>query len=275
MTSPKTGATTTGSVLRAEPTAGSWQEAFDERCQAAEELSWLGHPSESLLLYCSAFEELTRVDRVPEDVVAAVRGALERAEALSPGVGGRGDGAGLAAWLESARSLSARAITNHAIEAGPGRRGGFAMALGLLLLFAATFVFIVKAMRPVPWASAQYADEYGASMAMDDDLTTEWLLPDQSLGHLDLALPRPRVVRAVVLYNGHNRDHLDRAVRDARVTIVDDDRVVDSAELHFDRIDSNVSTRTARLHGKKGTRVRIEVLAHFGTGAALSEVAIQ
>jgi hypothetical protein len=82
-------------------------------------------------------------------------------------------------------------------------------------------------------------------------------------------------VHRVVLTNGHNAPYGDRAVRRARIVVLDDDREVDSAELSFAKAEQTPEGRAVELAGKRGTRVRIVVLEYFGLGSALAEVEIE
>lgn len=241
---------------RQEPTAPAlaW---FSERCQAAEELDVLGHLTESDLLWRSALEQLiaTFDERQP-----ALSNEARRLLSEQPG-------AAREAWLTRVRPLVLR------VEAlsGPKPQTLLMKLTGAVLVLLACAVFVSRAFENVVSVSASYAPERGAEQAVDGDPASDWLLPDRTGGFLELALPRRRAVHGATVLNGHNLHYMDRAIQLARVEVFDDDRLVDSAELRFDKLEATPRQRTVQLAGKQATRVRLQVIEYFVNGAALAE----
>jgi hypothetical protein len=121
-------------------------------------------------------------------------------------------------------------------------------------------------------ASDAYSPSAPASYAVDGLDNTEWLLPDRALGWIDVYLPRSRHIRRVQVLNGHNRAYLDRATQRFRVTAYADDHPLATAEGEFARIKPGRSEVTVKLDARGATRLRLEVLSFFGTGAAIAEI---
>lgn len=236
------------------------RDAFLRSCQAAEGLSTLGYAEESRVVWCSAFARLTN-DHVAPGLLAQVRQLLA-------------DDSAEAAWQDRARTLSAECAAQLPATPQPPLHKRFSLLAGAAVFVIALITFAVRLGTPIVTASGEYAPAYGVSAISDGDTTTEWLLPDRWVGHLDFALPRRRAVREVVLTNGHNQHYMDRAAKKVRAVLYDDVVEVDSAEVSFEKIAAEPVQRTAKLAGKQGTRVRVYVLEHFGLGSSLAEVAI-
>jgi hypothetical protein len=128
--------------------------------------------------------------------------------------------------------------------------------------------------RPLVSASAVYSAEFPASQATDGLVATEWLLPGGQTGWLELSFRSGRHVRSVHLHNARNRWYQDRATRRFRITAFAGERPLASGEGEFDAIDSKNPQREVRLEARAVTRVRVEVLSHFGSGGGLAEVRI-
>jgi hypothetical protein len=182
---------------------------------------------------------------------------------------------GLERAFAAAERLSAftvRALRSPAQRRARVRR--FAL-LGAVTAVAALVVAIWIGRRPLLTASAVYSQEFPAAAAGDGLVATEWLLPGGQTGWLDVGFRRGRQVRLVRVTNGHNRHYRDRATRRFRVTAFAGERPVATAEAEFDGITSKTPERVVRIEARSVTRVRVEVLSHFGTGAGLAEVRIE
>ena len=121
-------------------------------------------------------------------------------------------------------------------------------------------------------ASATHSPEAPAAYAVDGIDTTEWLLPDDTLGWLDVYLPRPTDVRGLRVLNGHNRFYLDRAAKRVRATAYAHDEELSSAEGQFAGIKDGHPALDLKLDASGVTRVRVEILSFFGAGSAIAEV---
>lgn len=179
-----------------------------------------------------------------------------------------------AAWAETERFLrfSERRLLPAVVR--KRRRRVLAAALVLAVLLA---IFVSERLwgRVRARASASYSPESPASYAIDGIDSTEWLLPDGTLGWLDLYLPRATHVRSVVVLNGHNRFYLDRGTQRVRVTAYKNNEELASAEGAFKGIKDGHPALKLPLHADGVTRVRVEVLSFFGSGSAVAEVEVQ
>ncbi|MEO7036681.1 MAG: hypothetical protein ABI548_22225 [Polyangiaceae bacterium] len=152
-------------------------------------------------------------------------------------------------------------------------RWRWAAAAVLAGLIALLFVERLRA-RPHAHASAEYSDDYAAVNTTDGLGATEWLLPSDTLGWLDITLPSARAVHRVRLFNAHNVFYLDRATRDVHVTAFSEKGPVASATGGFKQLDPDQSILDLPLEANDVTRVRIEVLSYFKRGAGLADVEV-
>jgi hypothetical protein len=124
-------------------------------------------------------------------------------------------------------------------------------------------------------ASATYHEMFVPANAIDGFAISEWLLPDQTAGWLDVKLEKPRNIRAVKLTNGHNRNFHDRAIHDFRVEAYAGDRLITAKDGSFPPIDPHGTTTEIPLPADGVTRVRVVVKTWYGLGAALAEVELE
>ena len=176
-------------------------------------------------------------------------------------------------WAEVERlsRFTVRRFTPTEVRVRTRRR--WAAAAALAGLFAVVFVLRLRA-RPHAHASQEYSDEHAATNATDGMGSTEWLLPDNTLGWLDLTLPSPRAIHRVRLFNCHNVFYLDRATREVRVTAYSEKGPVGSATGQFKELDPNQSILDLPLEANEVTRVRVEVLSYFDRGGGLADVEV-
>lgn len=123
-------------------------------------------------------------------------------------------------------------------------------------------------------ASTTFNATYPPEHAVDGLIATEWLLPDNTEGWIDLSFKSPRSVRSVTLSNCHNGGFQDRSSANVRVTAFSGDRVVATADGAFTKISGERADLNLRLHANDVTRVRAEVLSHFGRGGGFAEVEV-
>jgi hypothetical protein len=173
---------------------------------------------------------------------------------------------------ERLAAFTARRLRSPAQRRARARRR---LAIGLLGAAALAVVGISIWRRPLVSASAVYSTQFPASQAADGLTATEWLLPDGQTGWLELGFRAPRDLRQVRLHNAHNRTYNDRATRRFRVTAFAGVRPLASAEDEFDGIISSDPERRVALGARGVTRVRVEILSHFGRGAGLAEVDVE
>lgn len=253
---------------------------FERRGQAAQELWNKGYPVESNLLLCNGLNdlltELGASRALPNELEREVELLLEEFRALERERAGGDFTRDHAAWAERARGVASRILRAlRPSRRGLGRRRLVQIACGALLFLAAIGVWVLLSRRPRAKASAEYSVDFHAAHAVDGLRETEWLLPDKTLGSLDVILRRTRSVHAVVLWNAHNRHYLDRATKRARVTLFDGGNRIDSRDVEFAKIEAKPVRARATFAGQKATRVQVEILEAFGTSGGLSEVEIE
>lgn len=175
------------------------------------------------------------------------------------------------AWLERTRSACLR------LQGVPHRPQAprVWIAIGLCVLAGAVAAYAVRAPKLEATASAEYAAEYAASYAIDGRPETEWLLPGAELGYLDIDLGTTREVKVVVITNAHNRHYVDRGVKKGRVELYDDDVLIDKVDISFAKLESKHKPVRFKLKGRRGNRIRIEVLEFHGLGAGIAEVRVE
>jgi hypothetical protein len=177
-------------------------------------------------------------------------------------------------WAEAERLVN---YTAKALRSPAERKRRRQVALGA----AAALVVLALVLSARVWgrvrarASAVYNAEFPASYAVDGIESTEWLLPDRTLGWLDVYLPRPRSVRTVEVVNGHNRYYLDRATRKLRVTAYAGNEARGSVEAEFPPTQDKRSARKLKLSAEGVTRLHLEILSYYGAGGTIAEVKVR
>jgi hypothetical protein len=152
---------------------------------------------------------------------------------------------------------------------------GVQLTVAALALFSAPIVsWLMEADRVGVFASNYYSDDHAARFATDGIPATEWLLPDGVLGYIELSFGGKRTIHGVTVTNGHNLNYMDRAIRKARISVFDGDRVVEKHDIELPGIEPEHKQRRIQLKGHRASRVRLEVLEFDGTGAALAEIAV-
>lgn len=152
---------------------------------------------------------------------------------------------------------------------------GLQLTTAVLVLFAAPIVeWLMKADSVDVSASSDYSDDHTARFATDGIPATEWLLPDGVLGYIELSFGSKRAIHGVTVTNGHNLNYMDRAIKKARISVFDGDKVVETHDIELPGIEPDHRQRRLELKGHRASRVRLEVLEFDGTGAALAEIVV-
>jgi hypothetical protein len=241
------------------------------RLRSVEVLWGRGHSEESYALLKQSLDEalhaLERERQAPPVLVreleqlVAQSAVLEAPERLDAAHG---------AYLARVRSVCLR------LQGVPEQPPRTALWITLLVsaLAAALYTYSSRTSKLEATASAEYAEEFAARNAVDGVADTEWLLPGGELGYLDIELSRTRSVSVVSITNAHNRHFLDRGIKKGRIEVYDDDERVDKVDIAFAKIESKHSATRFKLKGKRGNRVRIEVLEFHSLGGGLAEVKV-
>lgn len=147
-----------------------------------------------------------------------------------------------------------------------------------LLLTAACVVGLWLLLRPetgiVATASVQYNAEFPGSNAVDGNESSEWLLPDNTAGSLDISVMPPQHIGNLRIKNSHNRHYNDRATREYTLELFVNGRVARTIEGEFERFDPSPDWVEHAVGLDDVERVRINVRSWHRTGAGLAEVEI-
>jgi hypothetical protein len=151
----------------------------------------------------------------------------------------------------------------------------FALTFGVALAVVAVLALLVRPPAPVVTASAYYAKspELAPINAVDDDLKTEWILPDRKRGWLEVKLPTPRRINKVRLVNAHNRRFNDRATRDYRVEFFLGKQLVHTITGNFPKMDTNPQWVEHPVNIDNVDRIRFVVVSYHRLGGGLTEIA--
>jgi len=177
-------------------------------------------------------------------------------------------------WAEVERltSFSAkRALSTRARKLRRWRRTASVAVVALLVALVAVRLWS----RPRVQASGVYSRDYSAEHVLDGSGATEWLLPDGTVGWVELILPSARAIRRVQISNAHSTLYLDRGARAVRVTAFAGLNSVASAEGAFERISEQRSVLDLPLKAERVTRVRVEILSYFEKGGGLADVELE
>lgn len=125
--------------------------------------------------------------------------------------------------------------------------------------------------RPVATASAVYSSAHAAGNAIDGLDATEWLLPDATLGWLQVNFASPRSLAHVRLLNAHNVHFQDRGCEKVRVVLYCHSQRVAEAEGAFAAPKTYLDFD---LRADCATHLRVEVLSYFKMGGGLAEIEV-
>jgi len=153
------------------------------------------------------------------------------------------------------------------------RRLRLGLALGAAALFVGVLVWRLW-LRPHATASAVYSPKYPASQAIDGMDATEWLLPDRTLGWLELRFPS-RKVRKVALVNAYNAYYKDRGAERVTVTAYGPKGKLASTQGRFAKLSGDRKPLVLSLNADGVTRLRVEVQSYFAMGGGLAEVDVR
>lgn len=243
-----------------------------QRLRSVEVLWGRGHAEESYALLRQSLDEALAALRRERKAPAVLVRELEQvvADGASLAVPDRLD-ALHAAWLARVRSVCLRL---QGVPEQPPRTALW-IALAASVVAAALYAYVSRTGKLEATASAEYAEEFAARNAVDGVAETEWLLPGGELGYIDIDLSGTRTVSVVSITNAHNRHFLDRGIKKGRIEVYDDDELVDKAAVSFAKLESKHSATRFKLKGKRGNRVRVEVLEFHNLGGGLAEVKVE
>jgi hypothetical protein len=258
-------------------------EASQKR-DAAEVLLSRGAPAEALRLGLESARRLKRaVELIDVTRSAALQRAVERAERGEAAIGTPPE---LDAAVTSAQTTALRRLVRAEIAVERelhvllrDRRGllrlrrqrWVAVAMVLLAPFALA-AFLVHARHGIHVRASSVGDEeYAADRAIDGDPETEWVPAGMGEEWLELRFPAPRHVRTVRILNGDTLP--DRASRKVVVEFYLHGERAGTAQHEFDT-QYPAQWKEFSVSDLLCDRIRILVVSHFGTGAAIAEVEV-
>ncbi len=152
-------------------------------------------------------------------------------------------------------------------------RAWYAVAVFAALL-AGAVIAVRIAWRTTTTASGSYSVKYEPPRVVDGNSETEWLLPDNTAGWVDLNLGRGRPIKQLRLLNAHNYTFNDRGTRQFEIELWDRKRLVKKVEGAFETFTAAPQPMTVPLSsdGEKISRIRINVKSWFHSGGGLAEV---
>lgn len=164
----------------------------------------------------------------------------------------------------------ARALTPREVKLTRVQRMATAAAVGLVVIFAAWFVFRTPRVLRAE-ASGQYDARYEPGRAVDGNDKTDWLLPDKTGGWVDVHILPPRKVTKLKITNARNLPWSDRATNEFHVDAFYGSQLVKSADGKFDGPKADPVTQAIDV-GAKIDRVRVTVKSWYQNGGGFAEI---
>ena len=149
-----------------------------------------------------------------------------------------------------------------------------ALAISAIALF--TFVAVRSRVRLRAEASALHDPKFEAARVLDGNKDSEWLLPDQTAGWLDVYVIPPRTVTRVQIVNAHMEPFRDRASRDVTIELYSNEQLVKSVDYTFAQYEARPDWVTIDVGvNEKVQRVRVVVKSWFFTGGGVAELRLR
>ncbi|MGZ3417278.1 MAG: discoidin domain-containing protein [Polyangiales bacterium] len=147
-------------------------------------------------------------------------------------------------------------------------------AVILVALAMATY-FLVRTPPFRVEASASSEPVLPADRVIDGDLTTEWGLPDNQAGWIDIIPARRRFVQRVRLLNSKNIPGVERGTKAFRVEAIADGKVIKGVDGAFTGFTRDGQWQTVEIGEPGVQRIRITVKSWFGVAGGLTEVVVE
>lgn len=227
----------------------------------------------------SVLQRLGCSDRERSDLVAAhdavTKGALPELDADVAPEHARLFFDVVAAMLAVERRVHLFLMTDGELATLRGRRRMRA-AIACALVAAFLVAALRSQVRVRAEASAVYDAHYEPARVLDGNKDSEWLLPDQTGGWLDLYVIPPRKVTKVQLLNAHNDPFHDRGSHEITIELYSKEQLVKSIDYAFAGFEARpewVSIDVGPV--EKVQRVRIVVKSWFLAGGGIAEARLQ
>jgi hypothetical protein len=146
----------------------------------------------------------------------------------------------------------------------------------IVALLAAAAITIISLRRAVDVQASASFDliTYEPHKAVDGNPSTEWLLPSNTGGWLEVSF-RARTVHTVRVLNAHNPPHNDRASRDFRIEGYRNGQVVHNSKHAFPTLDENPHWMEIAIPNLRLDAVRVVVESFHKFGGGIAELAIE
>lgn len=222
-------------------------------------------------------ESLAAVDALDVDDPLVVRRAKEARTALA-----ERDAVALPVFISdacAAHQALYEAIAPYALDVRSLRRAQIRRALSIVLFaIAAVWSVVWYARRPPDLraeASAVYSPQFFPFRAVDGDTTSEWLLPDRTVGWIEITISPPRMVKKVRLMNARNSPYNDRATGAFRVEAFLSGEALGAADGAFDGFHAEPTWREVELDGRKADKIKVWIKSFTSSGAGFAEITIE
>ena len=146
-------------------------------------------------------------------------------------------------------------------------------AIAALAIVATLFLFVRPHTTMRTEVSAAYTLASTGDNAIDGKLSTEWLLPDKTLGWIDVYVHPVKSLHAVRLRNCHNRSYNDRGTKAFHVDAMRGGVVVATREGVLDPGDSPRWV-SVEFGGEQVDVIRVTVDSYYQLGGGLAEINI-
>ncbi len=173
-------------------------------------------------------------------------------------------------------ALEARVLTRRDVTVRRLSRGAWVL-VALAGLGVGAWFALRGGSDVLATATGVYGNDpmFGPERAVDGDNATEWLLPDNAEGVLELRLAHPRRVDRVRLVNGHNREFNDRATAAYELEVYAGARLLKKVSGRFATLVPTPQPVTVPIGVDGADRVRFLVKGHHRSGGALAEISVE
>ena len=255
-----------------------------QRRDAAETLWIHGAPAEAWRLAREAFDLAVEARRAASDAGVDARAMAIQAEldgVIAPALDADVSPAHAALFLAlvDMHDVLARATAPIGLDSSAisrQRRQRIAATSAGVLGLVALLYFVLRAPRVIrAEASAAYAERYAAKMAVDGRTDTEWLLPDNTAGWIDLSPSPVRTIKALKLLNVHNGPFNDRATKDYTIEAFANGQPVKAMDGTFATFSETPEWVRVPLDVPKCDRIRVTVKSWHKGGGGIAEAAVE
>lgn len=178
----------------------------------------------------------------------------------------------LAATLAIEVALGDATLSARAVKALKVVRPALAVLAVLALLP------LLLLLRPKPFTvAASIPSEPALSVdhVVDGDLLTEWALPDNTPGHVDINMSRPRNVKRLRILDAKSLSGVERGAKELQILVVANGKVEKTIDAGFEKASRELQWITIDVSTADVQRIRVVVKSWFGVGGGLSEIVVE